>query len=262
MFFNFVFREGYRRMAMKNCLVILMALMLVLPVSAKNADSTVVDNGFRFQEIALPVSLVGVGALGFVEPVKNLNTEFNSAIADWSGGGTTSIDSYMEYLPMASVYAMSLLGADAKHNYIDRTLELATSYLTLCAITGTMKHVIKEARPDGSGFDSFPSGHTATAFMGAELIRIEYGHKSPLYTIGAYSVATAVGALRLYNGKHWLTDVVAGAGVGILSARIGYRLLPYTKNVMHRITGWDAFVSPTIASGGVQVGVRLVPSRF
>ena len=83
-------------MAMKNCLVILMALMLVLPVSAKNADSTVVDNGFRFQEIALPVSLVGVGALGFVEPVKNLNTEFNSAIADWSGGGTTSIDSYME----------------------------------------------------------------------------------------------------------------------------------------------------------------------
>ena len=47
---------------------------------------------------------------------------------------------------------------------------------------------------------------------------IEYGGGSGA---GAYAVAAGVGFMRMYNGRHWLHDVVAGAGVGILSARIG-----------------------------------------
>lgn len=54
--------------------------------------------------------------------------------------------------------------------------------------------------------------------MGAELMRIEYGG---WYGVSGYVVATGVGFMRMYNGRHWLHDVVAGAGVGILSARIG-----------------------------------------
>lgn len=69
----------------------------------------------------------------------------------------------------------------------------------------------------------FPSGHTATVFTGAELMRVEYGVGMG---IGAYSVALGVAFLRLYNGRHWLNDVIAGAGIGILSARIGYWMFP------------------------------------
>ena len=54
--------------------------------------------------------------------------------------------------------------------------------------------------------------------MGAELVRMEYGG---WYGIGAYTIAVGVGFMRMYNGRHWLHDVVAGAGVGILSARVG-----------------------------------------
>ncbi|WP_290121359.1 phosphatase PAP2 family protein, partial [uncultured Duncaniella sp.] len=54
--------------------------------------------------------------------------------------------------------------------------------------------------------------------------------------IGAYSVAVGVAFLRLYNGRHWLNDVIAGAGVGILSARIGYWMLPLYK----RWFKWDS----------------------
>ena len=57
----------------------------------------------------------------------------------------------------------------------------------------------------------------------SDLIREEYG---AAYGIAAYGVATGVAFLRLYNGRHWLNDVIAGAGVGILSARIGYWMLP------------------------------------
>ena len=63
-------------------------------------------------------------------------------------------------------------------------------------------------------------------------------------------MAVATSALRVYNNHHWLSDVIAGAGVGILSARIGYWLLPYTRRAMHRLTGWDVFVTPTASTEG------------
>jgi membrane-associated phospholipid phosphatase len=46
--------------------------------------------------------------------------------------------------------------------------------------------------------------------------------KSQWYGIGAYTIATGVGALRMINTKHWQSDVVAGAGFGILSAHMAY----------------------------------------
>ena len=86
-------------------------------------------------------------------------------------------------------------------------------------------------RPDGSSLNSFPSGHTATAFMGAELMMQEYKNESVWYGISGYVVATGTGLFRMYNNKHWLSDVVAGAGIGILSAKAGYWLFPYVSKV-------------------------------
>ena len=149
------------------------------------------------------------------------------------------------------------MGAEAKHNYVDRTLEVGTSCVALVGIVGGAKYIIDKERPDGSDFNSFPSGHAAKVFMGAELVRIEYGEDYPWLAIGAYAIATATGALRVYNNHHWISDVVAGAGVGILSARIGYWLLPYTKRVMHHITGWDMFVAPTASSTGAALNATI-----
>ena len=68
--------------------------------------------------------------------------------------------------------------------------------------------------------------------MGAELVREEYGN---IYGAGAYVFASGIAFLRLYNDRHWLNDIIAGAGVGILSARIGHWLLP----VERRWFGWN-----------------------
>ncbi len=65
--------------------------------------------------------------------------------------------------------------------------------------------------------------------MGAELVRMEYGNK--IYGWSAYAIAGSVAFLRIYNNRHWLNDVIAGAGVGILSARIGYWLLPLNQKI-------------------------------
>ena len=95
-----------------------------------------------------------------------------------------------------------------------------------------MKNILKEMRPDGSDSKSFPSGHTATAFMGAELLRMEYEDSNPWIGVAGYVSATLTGFLRVYNNRHYLTDVLAGAGIGILSARIAYWLYPAIKEFL------------------------------
>ena len=236
---------------MRHILLSLLSVLLVFPCSAQTtSDTLAVKSNFKLGEVIMPLSLIGAGTLGFVEPIKNSRYEVRDYLESWRGDRRTTVDDYLQYVPLASIYGLSLLGADAKHNYVDRTLELATSYIAVGVIVNGIKYTVRAPRPDGSANNSFPSGHTATTFMGAELVRIEYGEDYPWLAAGAYTVATAVGVLRVYNNKHWFTDVFAGAGVGILSARIGYWMLPFTKRIAHRLTGWDMFVAPSASAEG------------
>jgi membrane-associated phospholipid phosphatase len=241
---------------MKKCLLVLLVVITAIPLSAQSVNDTIHHaSNFKAGELIMPLSLIGAGTLGFIEPVKDSRYEVRDFLQEWRGDHRVTVDDYLQYVPLASVYGLRLLGADAKHNYVDRTLELATSYVTLGIVVNAIKYTVREPRPDGSAFNSFPSGHTATTFMGAELVRIEYGDDSPWYSVGAYTIATAVGVLRVYNNHHWFTDVFAGAGIGILSARIGYWLLPYTRKAMYRLTGCDAFVCPSVSYEGATLGV-------
>lgn len=70
----------------------------------------------------------------------------------------------------------------------------------------------------GSSFDSFPSGHTATAFSIATVFAMQYKDK-PAVPIISYSVASLVGLSRLTEHKHWASDVFAGAVIGYLCGR-------------------------------------------
>lgn len=174
---------------------------------------------FRLKHIAAPVTLIGVGAILLSTPLIKGSRCVTNEILSWRGNKRRkSVDDYLQYLPVVSQYLLGCTGVKARHNLRDRTLITATSYATLALLTNVPKLLIDSKRPQFAGHNSFPSGHTATVFMGAELMRIEYG---TWYGVGAYTVATCVGFMRMYNGRHWLHDVLAGAGVGILSARVG-----------------------------------------
>lgn len=243
---------------MKKSLLIALAVLLIIPASAQIVNYTIrLKSNFKSSEVIMPLSLIGAGTLGFVEPIRNTRYEVRDFLEEWRGEHRVTVDDYLQYAPLASVYGLSLLGADAKHNYVDRTLELAVSYVAVGVMVNAIKYTVREPRPDGSANNSFPSGHTATTFMGAELVRIEYGDESPWYSVGAYAVATTVGVLRVYNERHWFTDVFAGAGVGILSARIGHWLLPYTRKMMYKLTGCDAFIYPSVSSEGASLGFAM-----
>jgi membrane-associated phospholipid phosphatase len=69
-----------------------------------------------------------------------------------------------------------------------------------------------------SGQASLPSGHSAMAFALATSLADEI-HR-PLATVGLYGMATAVAWSRMNDNRHWLSDVAAGALVGITSAKL------------------------------------------
>jgi len=218
-------------------------LALALPLSAAGqglerdtvcAGSTRSENyEFLWRQTILPASLVTAGAVCLAPSfIRNGSQTATNGVIDIRGQRHRwEYDDYMQYLPIVSAWALGCAGVKARHTLGERTLIVGTSYATLAVLTNVPKALINEKRPEFAGRNSFPSGHTATAFMGAELVRIEYGG---WYGIGAYAVATGVGFMRLYNGRHWLHDVVAGAGVGILSARVGEWSCALWQRLLHR----------------------------
>lgn len=134
----------------------------------------------------------------------------------------THADDYLQYGPIALVYGLNALGIEAKHGFKHRTALLMKSELLMMAAVLPLKKLTRQLRPDGSNYSSFPSGHTAQAFVAATFMHKEYGHLSPWYSIGAYSIASSVGILRILNNRHFSSDVLVGAGLGILATNIVY----------------------------------------
>lgn len=85
---------------------------------------------------------------------------------------------------------LNAFGVQGKNNLRERSLILATSYLIMSGTIFGLKSWTKIERPDGTSKNSFPSGHTATAFAGAEFLWQEYKDKSIWYGITGYAVAT------------------------------------------------------------------------
>jgi len=133
------------------------------------------------------------------------------------------------------VYGLNLAGVSGKNTFIDRTALLGLSGGFLAIADFGLKKTTHRLRPNGSDYYSFPSGHTSTAFLGAEFMAQEYSAKSVWYGVVGYGIAATTGVFRLYNRDHWFSDVVAGAGFGILSTKLSYLVYPYIRNfVTHR----------------------------
>ncbi len=134
-------------------------------------------------------------------------------------------DDYLQYIPSVAAIGLKAAGVESKSSWGRMLTANAFSAVLMASMVNGLKGVIDKRRPDGSDYNSFPSGHTATAFMGATVIHKEYGlTRSPWYSIGAYSMATATALSRQLNNKHWFSDVLFGAGIGILSVELGYYL--------------------------------------
>jgi hypothetical protein len=217
-------------------------LLFLVSLGAVNAQNSVSDSTavkdtvhnlkFNYKQLIIPSVLIGYGFIGLEsDQLKGFNTEIRDEVKEDIDNKIT-IDDFSQYAPAASVYALNAMGIKGKNNLKDRSIILATSYLMMSTTVFALKKITKVERPDGTTNNSFPSGHTANAFAGAEFLWQEYKDQSIWYGISGYIVATGTGLFRMYNNRHWLTDVAAGAGIGILSTKAAYWLFPYVKNTI------------------------------
>ena len=170
----------------------------------------------------------------------------------------TGIDDYTQFFGPAMVVGLKLGGYEGRSDWPRLLASAGMSYGIMALLVNTIKYSAKEMRPDGSTRNSWPSGHTATAFVGATLLHKEYGlTRSPWWSVAGYGVATATGVMRVLNNRHWVSDVMSGAGLGILAGELGYGLCDLMfkgKGLLRNDMQMD-FTNPSFF--GISMGVGL-----
>ncbi len=176
--------------------------------------------------VGIPIFFAGMIAknekVGFQQNYKNPNTRIRLIKYNFHN----EIDNYTQYVPLALTIGLKIGGVESRSDWPRFWASSAASAAIMAGLVNGIKYTASEMRPDGSTRNSWPSGHTATAFMAATILHKEYGlTRSPWYSVGAYTLATATGVMRVLNNRHWISDVLSGAGIGIMSVELGYGLM-------------------------------------
>lgn len=249
---------------MKNTLFFLLLFFPVMVLSQTIASKDTISTNeyednlkFSKKQLIIPGALMvyGVYALGN-DYLNELNINIRNEVREHIDEKIT-IDDFSQYAPATSVYVINAFGPKGKHNFRERNIILGTSFLLMNSVVLPMKATIKETRPDGTSKNSFPSGHTATAFMGAEFLWQEYKDVNVWYGITGYVVAAGTGAFRIYNGRHWFSDVMMGAGIGILSTKVAYWVYPYLDKKVFKCKKSSVMMAPFYTGEHLGVGMML-----
>jgi len=218
-------------------------------------DSVVYPPGcyqkFDTRKFIVPATMIAYGfAALHVVSLTDISEGIQEETWDDHPHNTTTIDNYLQFAPAVAVYALNLAGIKGEHNFVDRSMIYLMSNLIMEGFVAPIKSWTHIPRPNGEGYQSFPSGHTAEAFVSATFLYEEYKNVSIWYGIGGYLVAGTVGALRIYNDKHWFHDVVAGAGFGIASTELSYWLYPLLKRTFFPKSCGSKILVPVMENHG------------
>lgn len=176
------------------------------------------------QKSIVPASLIG---LGLIINGSDFERNLQSDLRDKVGSDYEfPIDDYMLFVPIAQMYVADAFGMKAKNHWFDQTKYLFISNVVSTGISELLKNLITKTRPDGLT-QSFPSGHSTIAFTNAAVLQNEFQETSPVFAYSGYAFAATTGVFRMLNNKHYLSDVLMGAGIGILVTQLVYHFEPF-----------------------------------
>lgn len=191
--------------------------------------------GFNTSALIIPLTGIAYGVAAFNDgAIRTLNISTRNEIQQHHASFSSSLDDYLQWSPAVAVIGLNAAGIRGRNSFGNELLIYGVSTTLMAGTVYSLKHCINERRPDGSNAQSFPSGHTATAFAAAEWLRTEYHDRSPWIGVAGYLAATATGVLRMFNNRHWISDVVSGAAVGFLCTRAAYCITPWIKKSVLR----------------------------
>jgi membrane-associated phospholipid phosphatase len=265
----------------------LAALSAVLPaVAAAQVDTTRSRPLFTWQDGVLGAGFV-VAAVAIApldrQVANNLQKPKNqrSTVAERAAHGFNIVAVPGAYIIGGTLYVVGRAVGD--RNMADLGLHGTEALLIGSALGGVLKGVLGRERPyvtpdnrnprnfqllrgftGGDRYRAFPSGHTLAAFAAASAVTAESGKWAPDYqwAIGAamYSGAALVGLTRMYDDRHWASDVIIGAAIGTFA---GNKVVRYHHdNPDTRIDRWllNFTLSPA-AGGGQSLSFSVHPVR-
>ena len=211
---------------MKTICILILFLISITGVSGQVVNHNKTDSLKSKQLLKrsiIPVALITAGAIiSGSKCEQNLQTNLRNQV-----GNTYElrIDDYLQYAPIAEMYIADIAGVKSKNHWFNQTIYLLISNIFSSSITYGLKRITNKERPNGSEY-SFPSGHTTFAFTNATVLFNEFNETSPVLAYSGYAFAAATGAFRMINNKHWLSDVLVGAGIGIIVTELVYYFDP------------------------------------
>lgn len=239
------------------------------PLKSQTSQSFAIDSLSPFPFNYSPFI---VGAIYASFPLSWMDNPIRTARNNFLGKSWRNhYDDYIQYVPYAFQLWLRSTGFKGRsHGWGEMLTADALGTVGMASMVLLTKYAVRRMRPDGSSANSFPSGHTATAFLGAELFNIEYGEEFPVLAKSQYLIALAVGLGRIANNRHWYSDVLWGGFVGVLMARLGYLASDLIFGRYYRITdnnspsesyfftalfhNYHLFAEQTRGSVGVQLG--------
>lgn len=238
---------------MKTKLITLLFSLLVFMGNAQTKDTIASiqnQDKISYKQFIAPVALITAGTLLLNT---NLNDDLQSNANNFFGGNFhTAADNYLPFVPVAQIYLGKSFGFIPKNDFQHQTINIMVANAIGATVFTTLKYTIREERPDQSDDLSFPSGHTAIAFTNATLLYYEFKDSNLWYASSGFLFATATGILRIANNRHYTSDVLAGAGIGLASGLIVSYWNPFKSVTFGKKNKTTAFVYPQIGS---QIGM-------
>jgi hypothetical protein len=241
----------------KNIFCILFFLVIYTGKAQTNDSISPIiqSKKISYKQFIVPTAMLTAGALMVntalnVRIQKNANTFFGS---DFS----SQADNVLLVVPAAQIYLGKSFGFQSKNDFHHQSLQLAVANAIAISTTMALKYTIKEERPDKSDNLSFPSGHTTIAFTNAALLYYEYKDSNVWYASSGFLFATATGIFRIANNKHYTSDVLAGAGIGLASGLIVSYWNPCKSLTFGKKNKSTALIYPQMGS---QIGMGAIVS--
>jgi hypothetical protein len=238
---------------MSTKLFSILFFLLIFIGNAQTQDSISIPkpkDKISYKQFIAPVALITSGSLLLNSA---LNDDLQSNANRFFGEDfDTSADDYLQFVPVAQIYLGKSFGFKPKNDFQHQTINIIVANAIMGTVVFATKNIVKEERPDQSDNLSFPSGHTALAFTNAALLYYEYKDSNVWYASSGFLFATATGVLRIANNKHYTSDVLAGAGIGLASGLIVSYWNPFKSVTFGKKNKTTAFVYPQIGS---QIGM-------
>ena len=241
---------------MKIKLCLLLFTLFIHTIQSQTKDTISVLNNkekVSYTQFIAPAALIATGAL-------LLNTKLNEDLQSnanrfFGADFQTSADDVLPFVPLAQIYLGKSFGFQPKNNFKQQTINIIVANAIGGVVFTTLKHTVNEERPDQSDNLSFPSGHTSIAFTNAALLYYEYKDSNLWYASSGFLFATATGVLRIANNRHYTSDVLAGAGIGLASGLIVSYWCPFQSVSFGKNKKTTGYVYPQL---GNQIGMGAV----